>query len=236
MSESDVDLDPLKDHYRKQLAAHHDTARSVSWRNEDVSTRNFAAIAQVFAHETQPFTVYEIGCGVGAMADFLHRNVPLAQYSGCDIMPEMIERAKERNPKLPVELRDVLASPPPEQRDYVLISGLFNLRMTNEPQAWERFVEQMLVAAFAIARKGLASNFLTSHVEWTRQLGYYQDPAAVLDFAISKLSRFCELRHSYYPWEFALLVYRAPVDLPFGPPAVPWPPPADPSTSQDRPY
>jgi SAM-dependent methyltransferase len=234
VAESDVDLDPLKGHYRKQLAEHRDTARSVSWGTVDVANRNFAAIAQVFTHETKPFTVYEIGCGVGAMADFLSSNVPLAHYRGCDIMPEMIERAKERDPNLPVEVRDVLVSPPPEQYDYVLISGLFNLRMNNEPQAWERFVEAMLTAAYAIARKGLASNFLTSHVEWRRQLGYYQDPASVLDFAMRKLSRFCELRHAYYPWEFALLVYRKPLELALGPPAVPWPPASAPDRPEDR--
>jgi len=218
-----VELEAMKQHYREQLVEHQDTARACSWKSEDVANRNFSAVAQVFLRNEEPFSVYEIGSGVGAMAEFLRAHVPLARYSGCDILPEMIERAKARDSTLDVEVRNVLTDPPTRQYDYVLISGLFNLRMENDPELWQRFVEQMLLAAFKIAKKGIASNFLTGHVEWTRELGYYQNPAKILDYAICNLSRFCDIRHSYYPWEFTLCVYREPVAIPFAP-AFPWPP------------
>ena len=215
----------MKEHYRALLVENHDTAKVCSWKSEEVADRNFAAVAQIFAHETEPFTVYDVGCGVAAMADFLRAHVPLARYSGCDILAEMIGRAKERDASLDVEQRDILIAPPARQFDYVVISGLFNLRMNNDPRAWQTFVDRMIQSAFAIAGKGLASNFLTGHVEWTREQGYYQDPSRMLDYAIRNVSRFCELRHAYYPWEFTLCVYRQPIPLAFGPPPAPWPPP-----------
>ena len=221
----DVDLETVKDHYRALLAENRDTAKACSWKSEEVAARNLAAVAQVFAHETEPFTVYEVGCGVAAMADFLRAQVPLARYSGCDILAEMIERAKERDPGVDVEQRDILTSPPSSQYDYVIISGLFNLRMSNDDETWFTFVKSMLKSAFGIARKGLASNFLTSYVDFKRELGYYQDPGRVFDFAQRELSRFSEIRHSYYPWEFTLLVYGKPKPLPFAPPPVAWPTP-----------
>ncbi|MGB6987163.1 MAG: class I SAM-dependent methyltransferase [Candidatus Aquilonibacter sp.] len=219
-----TNLEPLKDHFRRLLGEHEDPARACSWRDEDVARRNFASIAQVFAHETEPFTVYEIGCGVATLSEFLAEYFPLARYSGSDILSEMVERAKTRNPGVDVEQRDVIANPPSKQYDYVLISGVFNLRMSNDDASWFEFVKTMSRAAFGIAHRGYASNFLTSYVDWKRELGYYQDPSAIFDFAQRELSRFSEIRHSYYPWEFTLFVYRSPKALPFAPPPVSWPP------------
>jgi SAM-dependent methyltransferase len=219
------DLEPIKEHYRRQISEHDDPARACSWRNEDVARRNFAAVSQVFAHESEPFSVYEIGCGFATLRDFLAEHFPLAAYSGSDLLAEMIERAKARDPAANVEQRDILTNPPAKRFDYVVISGLFNLRMHNEDAAWFEFVKKMLKSAYALAEKGLASNFLTSYVDFKRELGYYQDPSAVFDFAQRELSRFSEIRHSYYPWEFTLFVYGKPKPLPFAPAPVVWPAP-----------
>lgn len=219
-----TDLRPLKDHYRRLLQEHDDPARACSWRDQDVARRNFAAVSQIFAHETEPFTVYDLGCGVATLAEFLGEHFPLARYSGSDILPEMIERAKAHDHNVDVEQRDVLTDPPVKQYDYVVISGMFNLRMSNDDASWFDFVKRMSRAAFGIARKGYAANFLTSYVDWKREFGYYQDPSTIFDFAQRELARFSEIRHSYYPWEFTLFVYRAPKVLPFAPPPVAWPP------------
>ena len=217
-------LELIKDHYRRQIAEHGDPARACSWPNEETARRNFASVAQVFAHEAQPFSVYEIGCGFATLRDFLAEHFPLAAYSGSDILAEMIERAKARDPSLDVEQRDIFVDPPSRRFDYVVISGLFNLRMSNPEETWFAFVKAMLKSAYAIAGRGLASNFLTSYVDFKRELGYYQDPCSIFDFAQRELSRFSEIRHSYYPWEFTLFVYDKPKALPFAPP-VAWPAP-----------
>lgn len=219
-----IDLGPLKHHYEKMLREHGDTAEACSWPGAAAAQRNFAAIAQAFAHEQKPVSVYEVGCGLGAFSDFLGEHFPGVQYSGCDIVPGMIARAKRRKPGLRVETRDILSSPPSERYDYVVVSGLFNLRMQHDDKTWFEFVKRMLASMYAFAGTGLASNFLTSYVDWKRELGYYQDPATLFDFAQRFLSRFSEIRHSYYPWEFTLLTYREPKALPFAPEPVEWPP------------
>lgn len=213
----------LVDHYHQLLGAHGTSIDSLGWRDEDVQRRNFAAISKVYAHETAPFTVHEVGSGLGHYADFLEDSYPLARYSGSDIVEEMVARSRQRRPDLNVEVRDVIASPPPPV-DFVVESGIFNLRMSTPNEEWWGFVQRMLRSMFAFARKGIAANFLTSHVDWTRELGYYQDPSQLFDFAVRELSRFVEVHHAYYPWEFTLLVYRMPQPMPCAPPPVAWPP------------
>lgn len=213
---------PLIRHYQ-ELLREHSGAAAVGWRTSDVQQRNFASVAQVFSGDREPFSVHEVGCGLGHFADFLEKHYPRATYHGSDIVIEMAACAKERRADLDVRLHDILSSYPPEA-DYVIESGIFNLRIEQPEETWRSFVRRMLRAMYAFARKGIAANFLTSHVDWKRELGYYENPADILTFAIEELSRFAEIRHAYYPWEFTLLVYREPQALRFAPPPVAWPP------------
>ena len=204
----------LIEYYNALLDEHGFTAKAVAWRDEPFQRFRFASIAQVFEGERGPFTVYEVGCGLGHLRDFLREHVPNATYSGADINPKMIERALARDASLAVEHRDIVSDPPP-QTDYVVASGIFNLRMQHTDEDWETVVRSVLTSMFACAKRGIAANFLTSHVDWKREIAYHQDPARMLDFALTELSRFAEIRHAYYPWEFTLAVYREARPLPF---------------------
>jgi len=207
----------LNEFYNALLDSHGFSAKAVSWRDEAFQQFRFASIAQAFEHEREPFSVYEVGCGLGHLRDFLREHFPLASYSGADINPKMIERALQRDPTLAVEHRDVVKDPP-EPADYVVESGIFNLRMQHTDEAWEAVVRSVLKAMYSFAKRGIAANFLTSHVDWKREIAYHLDPARTLHFALTELSRFAEIRHAYYPWEFTLIVYRQARQLSFAPP------------------
>ncbi len=207
-------LDEVIASYDRAISEHGTEVGAVGWRTRAAQRRNFAAIARAFAHETEPFTVHEVGCGFGDLADFLRAHFPLASYRGSDLNPQMIALARQRDPSLQVEHCNILERVP-EPADYVVESGIFNWRGGHTDAEWQQMVESVLLAMWGFARKGIAANFLTAHVEWRRDFAYHQDPAALLNFAHGKLERFVKLDHAYYPWEFTLTVYRAPAPLPF---------------------
>lgn len=208
------DYSDITEFYNALLDDHGFSSKAVAWRNEEFQNRGFASIAQAFAHELGPFSVYEVGCGLGHLHDFLAQHFPTASYRGGDINTKMIERALQRDPTLKVERRDIVKDPP-EPADYVVESGIFNLRMQHTDDVWESVVRSVLKAMFASAKRAIAANFLTSHVDWKRDRAYHPDPARMLTFAMTDLSRFAEIRHAYYPWEYTLIVYREPCPLPF---------------------
>jgi SAM-dependent methyltransferase len=202
----------LVEHYNSLLEQFGDSPKAVAWRDRPFQEFRFASVAQVFEHETVPISVYEVGCGLGHMRDFLGRYFPNASYAGCDINPKMIEQALRRDPAARVEVRNIV-DVPPQEADYVVASGIFNLRMSTPPERWWETVKSVLSAMYATARKGIAANFLTSFVDWRREIAYHQEPAEALRFAQTELSRYAEIRHAYYPWEFTLMVYREPKAL-----------------------
>lgn len=208
--------------YRRLYSEYGETPAGVGW-DELRSTRNYAAVAEVFGYERGPFSVYEVGCGFGAMYPFLSRHFPKVQYAGCDLIPEAVNAARSRFPGVPFELRDITETAP-EPVDYVVAAGAFNSSGGLPSEEWWQTVSAVISAMYGFARKGIAISFLSDRVDWRRELGAYHDPVRAYRFAEEQLSCFVELRSGYYPWEFSLLVYRAPRELAFGPPPVEWPP------------
>ena len=196
--------------YDRLLDSGADDARAVGWRNAESQMAKFAQIALVFAGEAGPFTVYDVGCGLGNLYDFLRRTYPLSQYAGCDIHPRMIERARLKHPGIEIEQRDVLRSPPPAKYDYVVASGTFNLRLNHSKSQWQAYVRKMLQTFFSLSRRGISAGFLSSFAAQKERSEYHADPSELLRFAQRRLSPLAEVRHSASPGSFALLVYHSP--------------------------
>lgn len=206
-----IDLANVNRYYDALLDKHHDDSRAVGWRNTQSQTAKFLQLAQVFAHETRPFTIYDVGCGLGNLCGFLQEHNALARYFGCDINPRMIARAKEKWPDLRVEHRDFLAFPPEQLHDYAVACGTFNIRPDVSEIRWRAYVEEMLRALYRIARKGVAIDFLSSFASRKLASEYHADPSVVLRFAQRELSPLAEIRHSRSPGHFAVFIYRSPL-------------------------
>ena len=189
-----------------------DEIAAVGWTKPATPLRLFAAVSELFAHETGAFSVYDVGCGLGAFADYLQERFPLASYSGCDLTAATIDRLKSHRPHLDVEVRDIVTSPP-AQRDYVVAVGAFNHHHDLDPEIWWGVIKGVIRAMMAVARKGIAVTFLSSRVDFEGPNGRYQDPVAALQFALDELSRTSEIRHGWYPYEFSLLAYHEPRPL-----------------------
>lgn len=196
-------------YYDALLDANGDDSRAVGWRNDESQARKFFELTQIFAHETERFTVYDAGCGLGHLRDFLQKANPLARYYGCDVNPRMVERALGREPGLAIECRDVLLSPPRKKYDYVLASGTFNLRLNASKREWKAYVRGAAAALYAIARRGVAIGFLSTFARSQTQGEYHEDPADILRFVQRTLSPLAEIRHSSSPGHFAVFAYRS---------------------------
>lgn len=199
-------------YYNEQLATYGDDLRSNGWKDAAYQRRQFDAVSAVFGHERSAFSVYEVGCGLADLVDYLRDHAPLARYAGCDLNPRMVEAARLRHPGVAVEVRDILSDPPP-LHDYAVASGIFNIKGGVDDAEWSQLVRAVLRAMFVGARRGIAANFLTSRVDYRHEIAYHQDPAELLSWAQRELSPFVRLDHRYWPWEFVLEVHHLAVPL-----------------------
>lgn len=196
--------------YEELYRRHGDSPAALSYRDRETQFERFARLARLFEGEQGAFSVHEVGCGLGHFGDYLTEHHPRAAYSGSDICPEFVARCAERHPASAFFLRDVARELPGERYDFVTQSGMFNPRLDSDPAEWREFVFGMLDAMYALTRKGIAANFLSSYhdAERAQDSLHYQEPAQVIDHVARRLSRHWEIDAAGPLYEFTLRVYR----------------------------
>jgi cyclopropane fatty-acyl-phospholipid synthase-like methyltransferase len=167
-------------------------------------------LTPLFAHEEKPFSVYEIGCALGHLGDYLREHFPVAQFSGSDINERFVNVCQTRFPDGIFHFRNIVEELPPDRYDYVVAIGIYNHAGDSNRDEWQKLIYQMLNAMYSIATRGIGITFLTTYYDpdCTRQQLHYQDEKAVMDHTVKNLSRHFELDHRGPLYEYALRVYR----------------------------
>lgn len=198
------------DYYEAKLAAHGATARGVDWKDEASQRKRFEQLVRALGlARDERFSLVDYGCGYGALLSFLDERGFACDYTGYDRSAKMIEEARRAHGDRAAFTTDWSAVP---RADYVVASGIFNVRFDVADDEWRAYVEQTLASIHERAVKGWVVNFLTiySDADRMRRDLYYADPAAVFAWCQRNASRWVSLFHDYDLYEFTLGVARAP--------------------------
>lgn len=209
MQENKTDLlTEVADYYSEKLAQHGETPRGVDWNGEGSQVLRFEQLCKIIDSRSQ-FTLNDLGCGYGALYDFLSGRYSGFSYSGIDVSENMIRSAEQHHQGMP-QARFVLASEPDAIADYGVASGIFNVRLGRSDTEWRTYVEAVLDILDHTSRIGFSFNCLTSYsdAEKMRDYLYYADPCALFDLCKRRYSRNVALLHDYGLYEFTILVRR----------------------------
>jgi SAM-dependent methyltransferase len=202
-------LADVADYYSSKLAAHGDTPRGVDWNGEESQVLRFEQIARIIAARG-PFTLSDVGCGYGALEDYLRPRFPAMSYTGCDISHDMVAAARARHPGTG-RAEFVTGSEPPAVCDYAVASGIFNVRLERGDAEWHDYVTATIDMLHRASRDGFAFNCLTAYsdADKKRDYLYYADPCELFDLCKRRYSRDVALLHDYGLYEFTLLVRKS---------------------------
>jgi hypothetical protein len=148
------------------------------------------------------------------MVGFLeHHNVE-CDYLGFDISPEMLLAAGELHGQSEagrVRARFVGRAQELGEVDYVLASGVFNVRLRHSESEWEQYVERTIDELDRLSRKGYAFNALSTYAdpERMREDLFYADPKTLFDRCMRRHPRRVAVLHDYGLYEFTILVRKS---------------------------
>jgi SAM-dependent methyltransferase len=198
----------VADYYSDKLARHGETPRGVDWNGEESQILRFEQLCKII-RVTRGFSINDLGCGYGALHDFLTREYGDFSYAGFDIAEGMIAAAADRHHNT-TNARFVLASEPDGVADYCLTSGVFNVRLEYSDADWQNYVEAVLDTLNRTSRLGFSFNCLTSYsdADKMRNYLYYPDPRMLFDLCKRRYSRNVALLHDYDLYEFTILVRK----------------------------
>jgi SAM-dependent methyltransferase len=203
-------LAEVASYYGARIGEFGETPRGVDWNGEAGQTLRFEQLCRVF-QGAGPLSLCDLGCGYGALVDYLAARHPGVSYLGVDISGPMIEAARRRYQQQP-ETRFLQSSEPDTVCDYALASGIFNVRLTRSPAEWSAYVTDTIEVLHRSSRLGFAFNCLTSYSDADRMRAdlHYADPCALFDLCKRRYARDVALLHDYGLYEFTILVKKKP--------------------------
>lgn len=195
-------------YYTGKLVEHGATPRGVDWNGEESQTLRFKQLCKIIDTPNR-FSINDLGCGYGALCEFLAHEYPAFSYTGIDVSESMIQAAEQRF-QHDRRARFILASEPKEAADYSVASGIFNVRLDKTDAEWRSYLEDTLDTLNETSRAGFSFNCLTSYsdADKMRDNLYYADPCMLFDHCKRRYSRNVALLHDYGLYEFVILVRK----------------------------
>jgi SAM-dependent methyltransferase len=201
-------LREVADYYSSKLIEYGQTPRGVDWNGAESQTLRFVQLCKVIC-QSPSFSINDLGCGYGALLDYLGGEYEDLTYTGIDVSPEMVGAAVIRNRHHP-KANFVVASEPVSPADYGIASGIFNVRLRRTDAEWQAYIEASLNTLNRTSRLGFAFNCLTSYSDPDRMRDYlyYADPCMLFDLCKRLYSKNVALLHDYGLYEFTILVKK----------------------------
>jgi SAM-dependent methyltransferase len=194
--------------YEEFLSAHNDDARKVAWRSKFDQELRFETLLEAL-DDDGPFSILDVGCGLGDLFAYLNRTGRDADYLGVDIVPAMVERARERHPDGRFEVLDLLTqTPEPSTFDIVVASGSLTVRLPKHAL----FVDKMLRRMLALSSGVVAVNFQSTRSFRQNPLAaedpdlYHVDPVAMYA-TCRRLCRWTTLREDMLTSDVVIYMY-----------------------------
>jgi len=201
-------LDEVANYYSEKLAQHGETPLGVDWNGEESQILRFEQLCKVI-NRNEAFSLNDLGCGYGALFDFLSDRYQRFSYLGVDVSASMVRAAEQRLAGRP-HARFITAAQPNGAADFSVASGIFNVRLGRTDADWLAYLQATLDVLDGCSRHGFAFNCLTSYsdADKMRDYLYYADPCAVFDYCKRHYSRNVALLHDYQLYEFTILVRK----------------------------
>lgn len=202
-------LNEVAQYYSEKLANHGATPRGVDWNGEESQFIRFEQLCKVLNPQNYAYTINDLGCGYGALLNYLFEAYPSYKYLGVDVSSEMIKAASARHASTSCA-RFITSDEPDEIADYGLASGIFNVRQNRSNAEWYDYLKHTLDVLDRTSRLGFSFNCLTSYSDEDKKRDYlyYADPCQLFDLCKRRYSRQVALLHDYGLYEFTILVRK----------------------------
>jgi SAM-dependent methyltransferase len=197
-------------HYEACLERFGDTHRGVDWPDETGAATRYQVMFDVIREKDTPVSLLDFGCGASHFYEWMLRgDVKHVSYSGLDLSKRFVDLSRQKFPELTVYHADVLVEPAAvPDFDYIVMNGVFTEKCQLSQESMVSYFERLVPTVFAKARRGIAFNLMSTHVDWEREDLFHLSHDALADFLIRNVSRHYAIRADYKLYEYTTYVYR----------------------------
>jgi predicted TPR repeat methyltransferase len=199
-------IEDINKYYTNKVISYGATPQGVDWNGIESQETRFFQLLKIVDDEPES-TLLDYGCGFGSLLAYVRKINKKLKYVGFDISTEMIKKAHELygdSTTWKNRLEDDL------KYDYVIASGLFNVKLEQNENDWQDYVIKTLDIMNSISNKGFAFNILTTYSdnEFTKDYLYYASPEFYFRHCKLNYSKQVSLLHDYGLYEFTISVSK----------------------------
>lgn len=204
----------IENYYTAKVSRHGATPLGVDWTCIATQELRFVQLLKL-CEFAAPFSLNDLGCGYGALLAYLAKRHASAaiDYLGIDLSAAMISHARGLYSRRP-DTRFAVGGTCPRIADYSVASGIFNVKLEHEIEAWEFFVAETLLNMKASSRRGFSVNFMLPQApdRVADEMLYRTAPERWAEFCQDRLACSVAIVANYGLREFTLLVRLPPAD------------------------
>jgi SAM-dependent methyltransferase len=193
--------DAIDRYYRPRFEQYEANSRVLGWEGDAEQAARFAVLPRAVRLDGR--SLLDVGSGLGDLYGFLRARRLRVDYTGVDLLPEMVARARDCQPGARFACGDLLGGElfAGERFDVVYCSGVFNIALGNN--------EAFFAAAFArlvgLAQRAVVVNLLHKRSPDPEPGYWYTSPAEVRSLAGVDTLEFID---DYLPNDFTV-IWRA---------------------------
>jgi SAM-dependent methyltransferase len=201
----------IVEHYESCLAKHGDTHLGVDWpKAQDAETRYRVMLEVIRSPHPPVVTLLDFGCGASHLYEHILANgIRGIDYTGLDLSPKFVELSRKKFPKNRYICVDILEDPDAvPASEYIVMNGVFNEKRGLTLDEMLAYFERTVIAVFAKARRGIAFNVMSKHLDWEREDLFHLPFDTLARFLTEALTRNFVIRNDYGLYEYTTYVYR----------------------------
>ena len=197
----------INHYYSSKVIEYGCTPKGVDWNDVPSQITRFVQLLKIIDGNNK-FTINDIGCGYGALYEFMKNKYQFFEYYGLDISKVMIENASNNYKSENVSFS--VSNIPESIANYSVASGIFNVKLNAKNHDWLNYIKYTIDIMNQKSNKGFAFNCLTSYSDRDKMRNdlYYADPSFLFDYCKKKYSKNVAILHDYDLYEFTVLIRK----------------------------
>ena len=152
----------INNSYTSRLMKYGNSPQGLYWKNSFTQIHRFELIINALNkyYNLKKFTICDIGCGYGKFLEYLRHKLKKSsfQYQGCDLNNELIDHCTKKYSDKNCNFYK--KSSPKGIVDFSIMSGTYNLSVTNDIKIWEKYVLKNLTNIWKQTNNIMAFNLL----------------------------------------------------------------------------
>ena len=203
-------ISTTKKYYENRLKKFGNNYKGMNWPNKSGQNLRFQELLKLFKFKNS--SIHDVGCGNGMLLDFLKRKrINFKEYLGTDISQKMIDQCKinfKNKKNINFLCVNIIKKKKIKKYDYVVSSGLFNIKNNFSSKEWQNYVYLTISKMFSLSKKGISFNLLTFDTTYRNNKLYYQSVDDLFKYCRKNISKKIFINHSYKLWEYTVYIFK----------------------------